>query len=175
MEKKVCQNCKKDFIIEEEDFNYYKKINVPPPTWCPECRMIRRFTFQNTWNLYWRNCNKCKTKTLSMYPQELDTVVYCQPCWWADDWDGTEHGMDYNSALPFLEQVKDLINKTPHSALESQYLTLKNSDYTNSVAWSKNCYMVFWADYCESVFYSSILNGLKFSSDCVRGWESELC
>ncbi len=29
---KNCQNCKKDFIIEPEDFNFYEKIKVPAPT-----------------------------------------------------------------------------------------------------------------------------------------------
>ncbi|KKT07962.1 MAG: hypothetical protein UV85_C0003G0087 [Candidatus Nomurabacteria bacterium GW2011_GWB1_43_19] len=30
-EIKTCQNCKKDFMIEPEDFNFYEKIKVPPP------------------------------------------------------------------------------------------------------------------------------------------------
>ena len=30
-ESKVCQNCKKDFIIETEDFNFYEKMKVPAP------------------------------------------------------------------------------------------------------------------------------------------------
>ena len=42
-----CQNCKKDFIIESEDFNFYEKIKVPPPTWCPDCRQQRRYAWQN--------------------------------------------------------------------------------------------------------------------------------
>ena len=33
-ETKNCQNCKKDFTIESEDFAFYEKIKVPPPTWC---------------------------------------------------------------------------------------------------------------------------------------------
>ena len=67
---KSCQNCKKDFTIETEDFNFYEKMKVPPPTWCPECRMIRRFSFQNTWNLNWRNCDKCRNRMLSVYEHE---------------------------------------------------------------------------------------------------------
>jgi len=42
-----CANCKAQFVIEPEDFGFYEKIKVPPPTWCPECRMIRRFSFIN--------------------------------------------------------------------------------------------------------------------------------
>ncbi len=36
-ETKICQNCKQNFVIEPEDFDFYRKIDVPPPTWCPEC------------------------------------------------------------------------------------------------------------------------------------------
>ena len=174
-ENKQCQNCKKDFTIETEDFNFYEKIKVPSPTWCPKCRLERRMSFNNTWNIFWRNCDKCGKKTLSMYPPEQKLTVYCQPCWWGDGWDGTEYAKDYDPSRPFFEQVKELIDKTPHAALESQYLTLKNSEYSNALAWSKDCYLIFWADFCESVYYSSFLNGLKFSLDCIRGWESELC
>jgi hypothetical protein len=35
-ETKNCQNCKNDFTIESEDFKFYEKIKVPPPTWCPD-------------------------------------------------------------------------------------------------------------------------------------------
>ena len=69
LETQNCQNCKQNFTIEKEDFTFYEKISsnsggkVPPPTWCPECRLIRRFSFQNTWNLSWRNCDECNNKT----------------------------------------------------------------------------------------------------------------
>lgn len=172
---KTCQNCKKDFIIEPDDFSFYEKMKVPPPTWCPECRAIRRFSFQNTWNLHWRNCDNCGVKTLSVYPPEQVLTVYCQPCWWKDDWDGTEYGVEYDPARPFFEQLNELINKTPNSALTSLYTSLQNSNYSNALAWSKDCYLVFWADFCENAYYSTLLNTLKFSSDCLRAKDSELC
>jgi hypothetical protein len=101
--------------------------------------------------------------------------VYCQPCWWGDSWDGTEYAMDYDSKRPFLEQVKELSEKTPHMAQAAEYTTNKNSDYSNHIAWSKDCYLVFWADYCENVYFSSILFKLKYSADCLQAKESELC
>lgn len=174
-ETRQCQNCKKDFTIEPEDFNFYEKISVPPPTWCPECRMIRRFASDNIWDLNWRTCQKCNAKVLSMYPEKSKAVVYCQPCWWADDWDGTEYGMDYDPKRPFFEQLRELSEKAPVPALQSGHLTLKNSEYSNHLGWCKDCYLIFWADFCEGVYYSSILNSLKYSSDCIRGWKSELC
>ncbi|MBI5139783.1 hypothetical protein HZA26_04235 [Candidatus Nomurabacteria bacterium] len=174
-ETKNCQNCNEDFTIETEDFNFYEKIKVPPPSWCPKCRIIRRISCVNGWSLFWRNCDKCGKKTMSMYPETTKLTIYCQHCWWADDWDGTEYGVEYDRSRPFLEQVKNLIQKTPFTALETEYLTLKNCDYSNAIAYSKDCFQVSWADYCENVFYSSILNGLKTSADSVRGFDSELC
>lgn len=170
-----CQNCHQEFVIDERDQNYCRKIGVPTPTWCPRCRVIRRFSFQNTWNLHWRNCDKCGERTLSLFPPEQKLLVYCQPCWWKDDWDGTEYAMEYDSTRPFLDQVKELSEKTPFSALTSLYTSLKNSGYSNALAWSKDCYLVFWADFCENVYNSSLLNTLKNSADCVRGYESDLC
>ena len=174
-EIKNCQNCKKDFTIESDDFSFYEKIKVPAPAWCPECRRIRRFSFLNTWNLFWRNCDKCGNRTLSMFSLEQKIVVYCQKCWWKDDWDGTEYALDYDRTRPFLVQIKELIDKTPHTALTTIYTSLINSEYANAIGWSKDCFMVFWADYCENVYYSTLLNTLKFSSDCIRGYFSELC
>lgn len=172
---KSCQNCKNDFVIDERDQNYYKKIDVPAPTWCPKCRFIRRTANLNGWSLFYRNCDKCEKRTLSMYPAEADVTVYCQPCWWADDWDGTEYGMEYDSSRPFLDQVKELNDKTPHVALETTYLTLKDSDYCNAIAYGKNCMMNTWSDYCENVYFSSYTTSTKDTIDCLRMIESELC
>jgi len=174
-ETRACQNCKKDFTIETEDFKFYEKINVPPPTWCPECRMIRRMASHNNWSLFYRNCDKCGKRILSIYPSMQKTTVYCQPCWWADGWDGTEYAVDYDSSKPFLLQWKELSEKTPYMALEGTYLNLKNCDYSNAISYSKNCTLVTWADYCEFVYHSSILYGVKHSSECLRSNEVELC
>ena len=59
MEIKNCQNCKSDFAIESEDFSFYEKIQVPPPTFCPECRLIRRLAFRESRPLWKDNCDMC--------------------------------------------------------------------------------------------------------------------
>jgi hypothetical protein len=170
-----CQNCRIDFVIDERDQNNYKKIDVPHPTWCPKCRFIRRTANLNGWSLFYRDCDKCNKRTLSMYPADADVTVYCQPCWWADDWDGTEYGQEYDSTRPFLDQVKEVNDKTPHVALETTYLTLKDCDYCNAIAYGKNCMLATWSDYCENVFFSSFLTSTKDTVDCLRMIDSELC
>ena len=174
-ETKNCQNCKKDFIVDERDKLYYQKINVPHPTWCPECRIIRRNASKTVWTVYFRDCDKCKRRTLSMYHKDTPVIVYCSECWWADDWDGTEYGMDYDPKRNFFEQLYELSRKTPWVATETLGPSMINSEYCNGASWLRNCYLTFWADYAENVTHSSIILQLKDSSDCMRARESELC
>lgn len=170
-----CQNCKKDFLINQDNQTFCDKIEVPYPTWCPDCRMTRRLSFVNAWSIFWRNCAKCQKKTMSAFRPEFTGIVYCQECWWGDSWDGTEYAMDYDPTRNFFEQWRELQLKTPQCALETTYLNLKNSDYCNGVAYMKNCYLTFWADYCDDTYYSSILANIKDSSDLLRSVKSELC
>ena len=54
---KNCQNCKQDFVIESEDFSFYEKMKVPPPTFCPDCRLARRLIWRNERTFYKRICD----------------------------------------------------------------------------------------------------------------------
>ena len=174
-ETKTCQNCKTEFRIEPEDFAFYEKMRVPPPTFCPECRLQRRLAFYNERILYKRNCDLCGKSMITMFAPEAPMPVYCNKCWWSDDWDPSSYWQDYDSSRPFLSQWYELIRKTPHSALSVNYPTLINSDYLNHAGTAKNCYLIFHADYCENVLYSSMLVHAKDSMDCTNLDTSELC
>ncbi|MCX6723307.1 MAG: hypothetical protein NT094_04580, partial [Candidatus Staskawiczbacteria bacterium] len=112
-ETKKCQNCKKDFIIEPDDFNFYEKIKVSAPTFCPQCRMQRRFAFRNDRTLFKRKCSRCEKDVISIYHKDSTYIVYCQSCWWSDDWDPLEHGVEYDFTKPFFEQFDQLLRQTP--------------------------------------------------------------
>ena len=113
----TCQNCQKDFTIEPEDFGFYEKIKVPPPTWCPECRMIRRMNFRNERSLYKQNCDLCKKSIFSMYDPKDKYIVYCNDCFNSDKWNPVDCGQDYDFSRSFFEQHKELSEKVPHIAL----------------------------------------------------------
>src|SRR3990167_7917455 len=76
-QNKTCQNCKSQFVIEPEDFDFYKKISVPPPTWCPECRQRHRYAWRNERVLYRRNCDLCGKSTVTIYSPNKPYKVYC--------------------------------------------------------------------------------------------------
>ena len=106
MEK--CANCHSPFTITPEDRKFYKKINVPKPTFCPSCRMQRRMSFRNERSLYSRSCDLCKTDIIAAYKPEATHPVYCPECWWSDKWDPKDHGRDFDFCRPFFEEFKEL-------------------------------------------------------------------
>ena len=175
METRNCQNCKKDFTIDPDDFSFYQKMAVPPPTFCPECRLIRRLARRNERVFHRRACEKCGKAGISIFAEDAGIHVYCAPCWWGDSWDATLYAVDYDPSKPFLAQLCDLFHTVPMMALYGIYTTLVNSDYTNMAGWLKNCYMVTYSDYGENLIYGSFVNYSKDSVDNLMGKQLELC
>lgn len=171
----TCQNCKKPFTVEPEDFVFYEKMNVPPPTWCPDCRFMRRLHWRNERALFHSVCKKCNKKVISVYPPDSGIVVYCRPCWWSDDWEGLDYGVDFDSSKPFFEQMRELLHRVPLPDLFGLYTTLENSEYTNMVGHLKNCYFLTMADWNENCSYGSNFFHCKDSLDCLMLYDSELC
>jgi len=172
-ENKTCQNCKKNFIIEPDDFAFYEKINVPAPTFCPQCRFARRAVWRNERTLYRRACDSCKKNILSIYSPKSPYVVYCSECYHSDKWDSLSFGREYDFSRPFFEQFKELQLRVPRINL----LIFKNvnSEYVNGAAYDKNCYMLFVGDTNEDSFYSYHLMHSKNASDCHTSTECEFC
>jgi hypothetical protein len=169
-EKRNCQNCHQEFTIEPEDFDFYKKIDVPPPTWCSECRQMRRYSWRNERNLYRRNCDKCGKSTVTIYHPDAPYTVYCHACWWSDVWNAKDFGMTVDVDRPFFEQFRELQLKVPRVALLGKNSI--NSEYTNHSADNKNVYLSFDCFNCENGFYmSNCWNGTKDSCDVNLAYE----
>ena len=161
--QKVCQNCKKNFSLEQEDLNFYEKIKVPPPTFCPECRTARRIAFRNERTLYKRTCSKSGKSIISIYPENTPFPVYDQHVWWGDDWDAADHGLDYDPTRPFFDQWLELRNKIPRISLLN--INGINSDYVNNSEDNKNCYLLFAAQQNEDSMYGRLVYRSKFAID----------
>jgi len=162
---KICQNCKKDFTIESNDFAFYKKLNVPPPTWCPECRFVRRMTFINERYLYKRVCANCDASIISMYHQDTPIIVWCVRCHISDTWDARDYGRDYDFSRNFFEQFKELKYSIPHRTLDQNERNGAGCEYANYCYTSKNIYLSFDIIGCENIKYSS--NVLKHNKNCL--------
>ncbi len=164
-ENRNCQNCKEDFIIDDEDFNFYEKIKVPPPTFCPECRMIRRLLWRNTRSLHKRSCGLCSKSLISMYSAHDSVPVYCTDCWNGTAWSPFSYAKEYDFSISFFEQLRDLFNIAPRF-YAYKFGNLINSEFTNFAMHDKNVYLSFSAIECEDVMYSETIDNSKDSIDC---------
>jgi len=171
-----CQQCKKSFEIEGEDFDFYKKIGVPAPTFCPECRLIRRLTFRNDRTLYKRICEVCGKSDISLYRPDGGFKVVCQKCWWSDDFDASKYGRDYDFSKPFFEQYKELMHEVPlminFVVDESRMI---NSPYNNMVLDLRNCYLMFDSDFDEDCSYGCEVEKSKNCFDTNLIDKGEMC
>lgn len=168
-ETKTCQNCKNDFTIEPNDFGFYEKIHVPPPTFCPGCRRQRRWAWRNNMSLYNRKCDLCQKSVISIYSPDSGLIVYCNKCWWSDKWDPKSYGVEYDFSKPFFTQFKELINKVPHmSVVNDDGIASVDCEYTHDWWFSKNCYMCFSGWYVQNVMYSFFVLKGKDIMDCMN-------
>lgn len=171
---KSCQNCKKDFTIESDDFGFYQKIKVPAPTFCPECRLIRRLSWRNEKGLHNRECDLCKKKIISIYHPDSKKNVYCSDCWWSDNWDASDYGMEIDFSRPFLNQFFELFHKVPAPNLYAFGNTMINSQYCNMANDMKNCYLLNDGTFDENVSYGSGVFHSKDSQDVTMVRKCEL-
>lgn len=171
----ICQNCKKDFIIEPDDFLFYEKIKVPPPTFCSECRRYRRWVWRNERTYYKRKCDAPdhNESIVSLYSPEQNRTVYCQNYWWSDNWDSLDYGRDYDFSKSFFEQYNELLHRVPIIALSNTQSI--NSDYCSSAAWNKDCYLISGSGWDERVSYANRAIKDKDSLDLYIVDNSELC
>ncbi len=171
-QSKICQNCKKDFIIEPDDFGFYEKIKVPPPTFCFECRVQRKMIRRNERTLYKRKCNLCKSDIISMHPANAIFAVYCPKCWWGDNWDPMNYGKEYDFSKPFFEQWKELSLVVPRASLYQKNNV--NSPYSNHSEGLKNSYMALNCGLAENIFNSKWIVNAKDLADCYVAPNCEL-
>ena len=155
-----CKNCKKDFTIEVDDFNFYKKIDVPPPTFCPDCRFQRRLAWRNDLSFYSRSCDLCRKNIISLYHPDKALTVYCNKCWWSDKWDPKSYGRDIDFSRPFFEQFRELQDKVPLMALfNDDGVGSVNCEYTQNTTFAKNCYMGAMSWFVEDIMYYYSVGG----------------
>jgi len=158
-ETRICPNCKKDFHIEPEDFEFYEKISVPAPKHCPSCRMQHRLAFRNERSLYRRKCSAPghDESVLSIFPEQSGVKVYCNSFWYSDGWSALDYGRDYDFACPFFEQFRELMLSVPFYA-RLIHGNSPNSDYGNWVVGSRDIYLSYSMIRSENVLYSSFLD-----------------
>lgn len=169
-QNKICRKCQKSFVVEADDFRFYEKIKVPPPTFCSECRFRRRMSWRNDWHLFKKKDALTGEAVFSLFPEESPVKIYDRDYWISDAWDPMVYGQDYDFTRPFFEQFQELLYKVPLPA-HSMY-NIINCHYCTNANGIKGCYLVRGASYTED---SAYLIWDKYSKQCFDSHMTNKC
>lgn len=153
---RTCRNCQSAFTVEPDDFGFYEKMGVLPPTHCPDCRMKHRLLWRNERTFYKQSCDLCGKSIVTIYHPRHPAPIYCFECYHSDKWDPLTYGVVYNPARPFFEQFGKLLARVPKAATHvgTGGDVNVNSEYVNFAGGNKNCYLLFNSTQNEDCGYS---------------------
>lgn len=173
METRNCQNCKRDFDIKSEDLDFYTKFEVPKPTFCPECRFVRRLVFRNERKMFKATDAITGKEIFSLFPNESDRKVVTQEEWFSDTWDAMDYGKEYDFSKPFFTQLFELDREVPIYALNETAMV--RSGYCGNASYLKDCYLIFNSNRAETSMYGNAVDRSKDCVDCSNVGECERC
>ena len=176
--KQECKKCKQDFILDSDDLGFYKRMKVPNPKVCPDCRFKMRALWRNEITLYsGRKCDLCGKNIITIYSPDSPYKVYCYACFTSDKWDPKSYALDYDPKRSFVSQMKELLEKVPKDCvgLSTGDGPNINSEYSNMAGGCRNCYLVFNTSPAEDLMYSRGVKKGRDSSDIYFGVDFEKC
>lgn len=177
--QKQCKQCHKTYQLYPEDQAFYKRIQIPAPELCPQCRYQARLAYKNDFNLHERQCDLCKRQIISMYDEYSGHKIYCRDCWWSDKWNASDIYQAYDFNKDFFTQFKQLQLEVPRVALINNQS--ENSDFCNFSDRNKDCYLLTTGNDNENCYYSFWMLNNKDSMDlaycrgCQQGYELVQC
>jgi hypothetical protein len=168
-----CKQCKSSFDITKADTLVHKKMNVPAPTLCPDCRQQRRIAFRNDQNYYKGVCHICKKNLITVYSPDKNIPVLCNECFWSDRFNPLEYGQDFDFSRPFFEQFAEMKAKAPRLAIYNTQS--ENAEFTIHSSRNRNCYMGSSLVDCEDVHYSDWAFNCRDCVDMLFCTRMEMC
>jgi hypothetical protein len=86
------EQCTEAFKLIPEEYSFYKRMNIPIPHLCPNCRHYERFKQVNPTKLYNRSCmcqqlnhsnhsGNCSQEFETTYSPEKLEILYCEKCY----------------------------------------------------------------------------------------------
>ncbi|MCX6721780.1 MAG: hypothetical protein NTY04_01115 [Candidatus Staskawiczbacteria bacterium] len=82
-EGKCDDQCTGAFKIVKDELDFYKRMNLPLPRLCPNCRHYGRVRQRNPMKLWHRKCMKsgCTNEFETSYAPDRPEIVYCEGCY----------------------------------------------------------------------------------------------
>ncbi len=79
----ACNTCSRSFRLIQEEFSFYRRMNIPLPRQCFYCRLHKRLSMKNPYELWHRSCMKegCTNEFETSYAPDRPETVYCESCY----------------------------------------------------------------------------------------------
>ena len=79
----VCVECNKNYRVIVDELAFYRRMEIPIPRNCPECRHLKRIKDRGPNKLWHRKCmNKgCQNEFETSYAPERPEIIYCEQCY----------------------------------------------------------------------------------------------
>lgn len=83
-EGKCEHKCSTAFKLISAELAFYRKMNLPLPDLCHNCRYYERLSRRNPPKLWHRKCARCDNEFETSYSPERKEIVYCEQCYQAE-------------------------------------------------------------------------------------------
>ncbi|MFA6917960.1 MAG: hypothetical protein WC285_03985 [Candidatus Gracilibacteria bacterium] len=77
----TCEISRKNYKIIQQEFDFYKKFNLPIPRRCPEQRYRDLLAIQNPTKLTDTVCSECQKKIQTTYRNDSTYKILCEECY----------------------------------------------------------------------------------------------
>lgn len=79
--KKTCKQCQEEFLVIDQELNFYKEKDFPLPELCPKHRRERRSSKRHERELYGYSCDSCGKDIVVAFEPPEEMTIYCKPCY----------------------------------------------------------------------------------------------
>ena len=78
-----CIKCDRNYNIINQELELYRRMNIPIPRECPNCRYLDRIALRPERKLWHRSCMKegCNNEFETPYAPDRTEKVYCESCY----------------------------------------------------------------------------------------------
>ncbi len=76
-----CEECGKNYRLVKPELKFYRKMNLPVPHKCPNCRHKDRMALRNPRRLYDRKCDNCDKEIQTTFAPDRPEKVFCEDCY----------------------------------------------------------------------------------------------
>ncbi len=77
----TCATCSKNYRIVSQELDFYRRMALPAPHDCGDCRHKFRLSLKNPQKVWDRNCDKCHAAIKTSYSPDRPEIVYCEKCY----------------------------------------------------------------------------------------------